>query len=180
MIAFIGHFKYEKNQLLLEQIKLPEQTRLAATINTLLDEKDFSINEIHNYIDENIKFYNQENESNAVIILCGKFEDALNNKTNIEIKECTDKNLTIEKTIDKDTEILYEITINDYSIKNITISDKQIEEQIIEQIKDIETTSFNIVDVIKGIINYTLPKETNTENIKEEVLIIAERVKKYL
>lgn len=157
-IGVIMKLMYQNSQFIVEKIKVSEQDKLNTIIKELLTKKTYSLNEIFEYIEQNIIFYAQDSTTGTEELMCEQIKEELIRQRSVTVNSCTTNEINISKKRNDDI-INYEIEFEDYQITNITISDNKIQSEINQQMNLITTNEFNFVDVISSIISYTIPEE---------------------
>ncbi|MBU0626465.1 hypothetical protein KKG31_03995 [Patescibacteria group bacterium] len=153
-IAAIFKLNYTRNTFFVEQIKILEQSRLNAVIKELLKERTYSLNEIFEYIQQNLPFYDENILTDTSNLFCEQLEEKLVTNNNIQINNCEEGTINISKRKSNEISINYQIDFDEYQITNIVISDKDIQSEINKKISEIQTNEFNFIEIVSSIIYY--------------------------
>lgn len=158
---YFGAILENKNgSLIVKDFSLNDYDDLNETIKVIIAQKNYSLQEIYQFIQENISIYLSEN---ITITPCDLLRDKLNtiNVWIYELLICNDERINIIKWWDNDKKILYQIKMDNYEIKTLSISDPEIQEYMDNNFTWTKTNSITISNVVWKIISY-VPEKTNT------------------
>lgn len=173
---------YQNSTFIVEKVKVTNQNTLNAVLKELLSKTKLTLNQIYEYIDNNIIFYDKAYQTDTTNLQCEVIQNTFN--TQDIVVNCTPGKVIFSKNITQGSEsttITYTIWFAEYQITNITISDIQLENTIKEKLKSIQTNQANFMDILKWILSYTLPQaQFTTTEWTNNMLIASEKIKNYL
>lgn len=140
-------------------------------IKIILSQKNYSIWEIYDYIQNNIKLY-VSNDLN--ISPCDLIKDKLRGIKiqGLEILTCNENKINIIKW-DSWNKILYQFNMNSYQIIWIQVTDPEIQSFVNENLSWIKTNATTISSILPNIIVYEPTKPDTTTLIWNNEAIIA-------
>lgn len=178
--------KNKDNKLIVDTINFSEYKDLKDTLSSIINNKDYTIPELYQYLQENIHIFLSDDN----ISTCDMIENIINDiyKSNKEIKElkileCNPQKISIIKHEDINKEIqktYYKITLDNFNITNIMISNKQLEQDIKNYLKDINTNNITIAKIIWEIISYKKEKQIYIQQWSNNIIITLEDFQKFL
>lgn len=127
-------------------------------LKIIIEQKDYSIWEIYEYIQKNIKIYESNNYN---ITPCIIIQDKLDNlHIWAEILNCNEERINITKG-ESGNKILYQFKMNNYNINTITVSNIEIQNFINNNLSWINTNATTVANIIPNIVAYQ-PKATGS------------------
>lgn len=156
-IFFWATFENEKWYLIVKEFTLSEYDELNETLWIIISQKDYSISEIYEYIQNNISLYISQNMN---LTPCDLIKNRLTEQNIWEIKilHCDDNKLNLIKWWPWN-KILYQIKMEKYNINSITVSNKKIQAYVDNNFSNINTNSVTIANIISNIVAYEPPKD---------------------
>lgn len=155
-----------------------ESLEINNILKIILQQKDYSIWEVYEYIQKNIKIY----ESNKYNITpCILIKDRLEN-LNIEWAEllnCNEQKINIIKWWSWN-KILYQITMDSYQITSIKVTDKDIQSFVDKNLSWVKTNATTITTILPNLIAYEPKKSSNTLIWSNDAITAIDDLKTYL
>ena len=170
----------------IESININEYEDLNKTVSIITKQKKYSITELYQYIQSNIEmFLSNDNLSTCDIILSKLKDYQEDNKeiNSIDMVDCNENKIYItqEKTQNaKITNLSYQIKLENFNIQDISISDKDVEYNIKEYIKNINTNNITIPHIIYEIVSYNKQEHDYKQEWNNKTIIAIEDFNKYL
>lgn len=176
----------KENKLIIEKINVDDYEELNKALDNIIKIKEYTIPEIYEYIKQNIYIF----ESKDNITTCELIQNNINSISewddsikNLNLMECNSQKISILKEQENEestTKIYYKITLDNFNITNIMISDKNIETDINNMLKNINTNNVTINNIIWQIITYTPEQKTYIQQWSNNIIITIEDLKQFL
>lgn len=134
-------------------------------LNVILNQKDYSIWEVYDYILNNIWLYLSESLN---ITPCDLIEQNLEN-LNIEwlkVTYCDEEKINVAKWLWAWETIFYQIKMEKFNIQTIKCTNSEIQNYIDNNYTNINTNSISISNILPSIIAYNPPKPEDSNTIK--------------
>lgn len=157
-IFFWSILKNNNGELIVKEITLEgfyKSNEFNNLINIILGQKDYSIWEIYEYIQNNIRLYIS---SDLNISPCDLIKDKLKWA---EIITCNEEKINIIKW-ESWNKILYQFTLDSYQINWIKVTNRDIQMFVDKNLSWVKTNATTISNVIPNIIAYEPEKIDNT------------------
>ena len=179
-IYFWAKLQNKNWNLIVTEITLNWFDELQNILWIIIQQKDNSIWEIHEFIQENIALYVSEDYN---ITPCGIIETNLN-KLNIvwfELLLCNEEKINIIKWESWD-KVLYQFRMNNFNIQSIICTNKEIQSYIDKNYSNKSTNSANIWKLVEQVITYVPTKQEVSDTLEwnNKVITALEDFKKYL
>jgi predicted hydrocarbon binding protein len=140
--------------LIIDTINFSEYKDLNSTLSSIIEQTNYTIPKLYQYLQENIHiFLSNDNISTCEFIqnnIDGIYESNKEFKE-LSILECNPQKISIIKHENIEKEIkktYYKITMDNFDIINIMISNKEIENDINDSLKNINTNNITIAKII--------------------------------
>ena len=171
-IYFGANFKNTNWNLILLKIWITDYHELNEIITKMIENWNYTIMEIYEYIQKNIQLYMTADQPSLCDIIKWKTDSLW-----ATLEKCSEKEILI--TTKK--WITYDFWLKNYNIKSVSISDKEIENTI-NEILEWTTTNYNTIwIIIPEILTYTnTPTSNETDWNNTDVLISIWDITKYL
>jgi len=133
---------------------------LNETVGNIIKQKKYTITEIYQYIQSNINIFLSSDIISTCELIKNRIENYKDNNKQInyiELTNCDQENINIikEEKEDKETiKLFYKIKLNNFNILDIKISDKDLENEILKYLNNINTNHITIPNIIQQIISY--------------------------
>jgi len=170
------------NKPIIESININEYDDLNNTISNIIKQKDYTITEIYQYIQNNINIFLSNNNISTCDIILDKMEKIKDDNkeiNNIDIMECNWNKINILKEEEK-IKTYYKIIMENFNIKDISISDKNIENEIKQYLNNINTNHITIPNIIWEIISHKKKFISTTQEWSNNIIITIEDLERYL
>ena len=174
------------NDGILENINIHDYADLNETAENIITQNNYSIPDIYQYIQDNINLF----ASNENISTCDLIKSKLENYTEtnkqinqLDITYCDKDTINIfkeEKEGENIHKLFYKIILNNFNINKIQISNIELEKEINEYIKDIETNNITIATRIQKIVSYKPEKLNLKQEWSNNIIIAIEDFQNYL
>lgn len=174
------------NDGILENINIHDYADLNETAENIITQNNYSIPDIYQYIQDNINLF----ASNENISTCDLIKSKLENYTEtnkqinqLDITYCDKDTINIfkeEKEGEDIHKLFYKIILNNFNINKIQISNIELEKEINEYIKDIETNNITIATIIQKIVSYKPEKVNLKQEWSNNIIIAIEDFQNYL
>ena len=163
-IFFWSTLENKNGELIVNEITLEwfyKSEEFNNVLKIILWQKNYSMWEIYDYIQNNIKLY-ISNDLN--ISPCDLIEDKLRTLKipGLEILTCNDGKINIIKW-ESWNKILYQFTMNSYQITSIQVTNKEIQTFVDTNLTWIKTSATTISNVLPNIVVYEPEKVDNTK-----------------
>lgn len=174
------------DDLIITNIKLNWFKELDEIVWNAIKIKKYTISTIYQYIQENINIFLSDNKISTCELIWNTVNKLLqsNNKiSELSIMECGPQKITILKKSDEDnviTKIYYKINLNNFNITSIMISDKAIEKDIWNYIKNIKTNNITISSIVWEILDYVPESTEYIQQWSNNIIITLEDFEAYL
>jgi hypothetical protein len=163
-IYFWANFKNENGSLVIIKIWITDYNELNEILSKMIQNWNYSIMEIYEYIQKNITLYTTEDKPSACDIIKWKTDSLW-----AYLSKCSDNNI---KIITQDW-ITYDIKLKNYNIEWISVSDYILENDIKELINWVSTNYNTIWTIISEILSYKNNTDTQIENSNDTDIIIS-------
>jgi len=174
------------NEWILTSININEYSDLNETIEKIIQQKQYSISDTYQYIQNNINLFISNDNISTCDLINNRLENYKNSNKQINqlnLTHCDQNSINIFKEEKENNEIykiFYKITLNNFNINKVQISNNKLENEIEEYLKNIETNNITIATVIHEIVSY----KDNNINLKQEwtnnIIIAIEDFQNYL
>lgn len=164
-IYFWANLENKNWYLIVKDFQLNDYQDLNETIKVIIAQRNYSIQDIYQFIQENISIYLS---NNITITPCDLLIDKLNTIKiwTYELLLCDEWKVNIIKWWDnneQEEKILYQIKMENYEIKSISVTNPEIQEYINNNFTGIKTNSITVSNVIWNIVSYEPEKAEITE-----------------
>lgn len=178
--------KNVNNKTIVESININEYEDLNETISNIIKQKEYTITEIYQYIQDNINIFLSKDEISTCDLITNKIEKVKNkNKeiNKIEIVECNWDKISIlkDEEINKEKiKIYYKILMENFNIIEVSISDKDIENEIRKYLNNINTNNITIANIIWEIVSHKKKEVSIIQEWSNNIIITIEDLERYL
>ena len=167
--------------LVVKEISLNWYDELNTILWIRINQKDYSVWEMYEYIQDNIWLYLSEDFNNTP---CDTIKQRLE-KLNInwfELLHCDENRINMIKWISWDDKIFYQIKMEQYDIKSIKSTNEETQKYIDENYEWINTNSITISNVLSSILTYEPEKPVTSDTIEwsNNAIIAIDDFKKFL
>lgn len=158
--------KYDGAKLYVAEVRIPKNLALTDIMNTLLSADKTSFVGMLLMLKENLTIAEQNEK--LKIDFCALAEKELG-KNDIE---CTPTHLTLMKNKTQSwSGVKYQFALKDMVLQSVQISDKQLENQILQELDFTKVNKDTTLATIKRILNYEIKKEESWFGAKEQILV---------
>lgn len=178
--------KNKDDKLIIDTINFSEYKDLKETLSSIISNKDYTIPELYQYLQENIHIFLSDDN----ISTCDMIKNTINEiyQSNQEMKElemleCNPQKISIIKHEDINKELqktYYKITLDNFDITSIMISNRTLEQDITNYLKNIDTNNITIAKIIWEIILYKEEKQVYIQQWSNNIIITLEDFQKFL
>lgn len=173
-VSFDAVLQSKNNDLIVQKIVIDGHVTLTKIVQSLVEKNERSMTNVYQYLNENSDFYvDQEWELDLCDIVKSKVSSRF-------VIKCSDDYIYLQKQ-EYGAPIKYEFTIQDYQIRSLKISDKELQKQIDKEIKWLETNKITLPNLIQFIFDYKKIEASDVpQKTIQEALIIVEKFQKYM
>lgn len=174
------------NKAVIESININEYKDLNDTVWNIIKQKNYTITEVYQYIQDNINIFLSKDNLSTCDIISDKLEKIKwkNKDVNqIKIMECDWNIISILKEEELNKEKIktyYKIIMDNFNIIEISISDKDLENEIKKYLNNINTNNITISNIIWEIVLHKKKEISKTQEWSNNIIMTIEDLERYL